>query len=89
MKTSVKTCAACLWFDSHGVSAGLGMEVGYCRRHAPVRQPATRHQFPKVTAEEWCGEFKALPARAGRPASSGNPGSPSATMRRPSPVIVT
>lgn len=81
-----RACTLCRWFDcqrTQVMSDGRRLECGVCRRHAPG--PAG---FPKVTSEEWCGEFKSLPATTARPGSSDTPESSPVTTRRPSPATL-
>jgi hypothetical protein len=56
----LEMCGSCRFYDPTGGTTGL------CRRLAPTwRLDASRSEWPRVSATDWCGEFR-IPREAAR-----------------------
>lgn len=52
-RSDTSTCATC-YFWCGDATAG----VGDCRRQPPTHASPTGQQWPRTTADCWCGEYK-------------------------------
>lgn len=56
-RASFMKCKTCMWFVekvSMGISTPLTLQVGRCRRNAPV----VGEGYPTVFSTDWCGNHK-------------------------------
>lgn len=55
-------CLICkFWEPDAGENDDYGNALGWCHRYPPITKPLTEecHGWPEVSANQWCGEFKA------------------------------
>jgi hypothetical protein len=72
----VEKCVSCQFYDRRiaGPNEGKSAQWGQCRRTAPLLHPINAKSYmvegvwPHVRDDDWCGEWKAAPARRTEPA---------------------
>lgn len=61
MKEETPECSNCMYFFGNRKRNEKGYfdwtDVSVCHRHAPVNHTQINKVFPRISADDWCGDY--------------------------------